>query len=278
MSDKIIIIGKNSNLSNRIVEKLKHSKVISSREILNNIEILSEYKKQGIKLIFNNFQPSTKLNEMVNTEEYIMNSIGLTSKILNYVLINNIKINKIIYTSSSSVYGDNIFSTETDKVKPLNLYASLKIANEKMIEKFSIDNKIDYTISRLFNMYGGNDKFSIVSKIFSAIKNNKEIVIVNDGNSIRDFIHIDDVVDIYIKLLDIKNIKIINIGTGVGRSVKSIINCFRKYNVNIATKNVIRNELKESTANVEMLNKLFNRKIFIKIENFIKKELDSNKQ
>ena len=77
MSDKIIIIGKNSNLSNRIVEKLKHSKVISSREILNNIEILSEYKKQGIKLIFNNFQPSTKLNEMVNTEEYIMNWLNL---------------------------------------------------------------------------------------------------------------------------------------------------------------------------------------------------------
>ena len=277
MTETTIIVGKNSNLSNHLEAKIKNSKAISSREVSNNIEILSEYKKQKVKLIFNNFQPATKLNEMVNTEQYIINSIGLTSKILNYFLTNNIIIKKIIYTSSSSVYGDNIFSSEADNVKPLNLYASLKVANEKMIEKFSTDHKIDYTITRLFNMYGGNDKFSIVSKIFAAIKNNQEITIVNNGNSIRDFIHINDVVDIYIKLLDVKNIKIVNIGTGVGKSIKSIINCFKKNNVNVTTKNVVRNELNESTANVEMLNKLFNKKIFIQIENFIKNELDSKK-
>jgi UDP-glucose 4-epimerase len=222
LSHKIIIIGKNSNLSNHLKNKLQNSKVISSREISRNIKILSKYKNQKIKLIFNNFQPATKLNLMSNSKTYIENSIGITSKILNYLLLNNFKIKKIIYTSSSSVYGDNIYSTETDQVKPLNLYASLKIANEKMIKNFCTEKKIDYTISRLFNMYGGNDKFSIISKIFLAIRFNKELMIVNNGNSIRDFIHIDDVVNIYIKLLDIKNIRILNIGTGVGRSIKSI--------------------------------------------------------
>ncbi|WP_415303494.1 NAD-dependent epimerase/dehydratase family protein [Candidatus Pelagibacter sp. Uisw_090] len=277
MDDKIIIIGRNSNLSNHLLEKLKNAKVISSREISNNIDILSEFKNQKIKLIFNNFHPAIKLNEMINAEEYIMNSIGLTSKILNYFLINDIKINKIIYTSSSSVYGNNKFSTETDELKPLNLYASLKIANEKMIEKFSTDNKINYTISRLFNMYGGNDKFSIISKIFFAIKTTQEITIVNNGNSIRDFIHINDVVDIYIKLLNIKNIKVVNIGTGIGRSVKSIIKSFAKYKIKIFTKNISRNELKESTANIKILNKILDKKIFIQIEDYIKEQLSHNK-
>lgn len=274
MSHKIIIIGKNSNLSNHLKNKLQNSKVISSREISRNIKILSKYKNQKIKLIFNNFQPATKLNLMSNSKTYIENSIGITSKILNYLLLNNFKIKKIIYTSSSSVYGDNIYSTETDQVKPLNLYASLKIANEKMIKNFCTEKKIDYTISRLFNMYGGNDKFSIISKIFLAIRFNKELMIVNNGNSIRDFIHIDDVVNIYIKLLDIKNIRILNIGTGVGRSIKSIIKYFKKYNITIATKNISKKELKESTANIKILKKTLNKKRFIQIEDFIKDELN----
>ncbi len=274
MSDKIIIIGKNSNLSRRLKTKLLNSKVISSRDILKNIETLSEFKNKRIKLILNNFQPATQLNLMSNSKNYIENSIGTTSKILHYLLNNNIKIKKIIYTSSSSVYGDNIFSTETDQVKPLNLYASLKVANEKMIEKFSIENKIDFTISRLFNMYGGNDKFSIISKIFLAIKFNKELTIVNNGNSVRDFIHIDDVVDIYIKLLDIKNINILNIGTGVGKSIKNIIRYFKKYNIIIAIKNLRKKELKKSTANIKILNKVLKKKKFIQLEDFIKNELD----
>jgi UDP-glucose 4-epimerase len=274
LSHKIIIIGKNSNLSNHLKNKLQNSKVISSREISRNIKILSKYKNQKIKLIFNNFQPATKLNLMSNSKTYIENSIGITSKILNYLLLNNFKIKKIIYTSSSSVYGDNIYSTETDQVKPLNLYASLKIANEKMIKNFCTEKKIDYTISRLFNMYGGNDKFSIISKIFLAIRFNKELMIVNNGNSIRDFIHIDDVVNIYIKLLDIKNIRILNIGTGVGRSIKSIIKYFKKYNITIATKNISKKELKESTANIKILKKTLNKKRFIQIEDFIKDELN----
>jgi len=274
LSHKIIIIGKNSNLSNHLKNKLQNSKVISSREISRNIKILSKYKNQKIKLIFNNFQPATKLNLMSNSKTYIENSIGITSKILNYLLLNNFKIKKIIYTSSSSVYGDNIYSTETDQVKPLNLYASLKIANEKMIKNFCTEKKIDYTISRLFNMYGGNDKFSIISKIFLAIRFNKELMIVNNGNSIRDFIHIDDVVNIYIKLLDIKNIRILNIGTGVGRSIKSIIKYFKKYNITIATKNISKKELKESTEKIKILKKLINKKRIIQIEDFIKDELN----
>lgn len=46
-------------------------------------------------------------------------------------------------------------------------------------------------------MYGGNDNFSIISKIIKAYKNNEEL---NNGNAIRDFIHIEDVVDIYSKI------------------------------------------------------------------------------
>lgn len=273
MTNMTIVIGKDSNLSNHLIGKLNNSTVVSSRDIMSDVNVLSKYKDQEINLIFNNFQPAIKLNEMVNAEEYTMNCIGVTSKILNYCLTGNIKMNKIIYTSTAAVYGDNKCSVETDELKPSSLHASLKVSNEKLIEKFCVDNKIDYTIVRLFNMYGGNDEFSIISKILLAIRKNKELTIINNGNSIRDFIHVQDVADIYVKLIDIKNVKVLNIGTGIGKSVKNIIKSFKKYNANISTKNIFLNEIKTSTANIEILSKLLNKKSFIQIEDFIKQEL-----
>ena len=273
MTNMTIVIGKDSNLSNHLIDKLNNSTVVSSRDIMSDVNVLSKYKDQEINLIFNNFQPAIKLNEMVNAEEYTMNCIGVTSKILNYCLTGNIKMNKIIYTSTAAVYGDNKCSVETDELKPSSLHASLKVSNEKLIEKFCVDNKIDYTITRVFNMYGGNDEFSIISKILLAIRKNKELTIINNGNSIRDFIHVQDVADIYVKLIDIKNVKVLNIGTGIGKSVKNIIESFKKYDANINAKYIFLNEIKTSTANIEILSKLLNKKSFIQIEDYIKQEL-----
>jgi len=271
---KTIIIGKNSNLSNKLIFKIYNCISISSRDILDNINILKEYKDEKINIIFNNFQPATMLNNISNVEKYIENSIGITSKILNFFRINNIKINKVIYTSSSSVYGNNILCSENDELKPLNLHASLKVSNEKLIENYCVLNNIDYTIARIFNMYGGDDNFSIISKIINAYKSNSELTIVNNGNAIRDFIHIDDVVDIYIRLLEIKDIKILNVGTGNGTSIKNIIDFLYNQNIKLKTKNIFRDELKTSTSNNRLLFDRLKKENFIKVENYVKRELN----
>ena len=73
------------------------------------------------------------------------------------------KINKIIYTSSSAIYGlrENFNSHSKD---PLNreLYSSFKLACEKIVINFANKNNIKYYILRLFNTYGNkNDKFFV---------------------------------------------------------------------------------------------------------------------
>ena len=122
-------------------------------------------------------------------------------------------------------------------------------------------------------MYGGNDEFSIISKIFLVIKTNKKLTVVNNGSSIRDFIHVQDVADIYRKLLDTKNVQVLSIGTGIGKSIADIIQTFKKYNAILSIKNITRNEIYTSVANIEILNKILNKKSFIQIEDFIKQEL-----
>ncbi|MFY9107271.1 NAD-dependent epimerase/dehydratase family protein [Aliarcobacter cryaerophilus] len=273
--NKVFIIGKGSNLSSFLSKKIINSKLISSREILTNIEELNVLKDNlPINIIFNNFQPATKLNEFVNLENYVVNSILTTSKVLDFIKNNQIVVNKIIYTSSSSVYGNNILCNENDELKPMNLHASLKVPNEKLVEKFCIENSIDYTIARIFNMYGGDDNFSIISKIIKAYKNNEELNIVNNGNAIRDFIHIEDVVDIYSKILDKKDIKILNIGSGNGSSIKNILDFLNNHNIKIKTKNIQREELKISTADISKLKELLKKNIFFEVEDYLKKELN----
>lgn len=273
--NKVFIIGKGSNLSSFLSKKIINSKLISSREILTNIEELNVLKDNlPINIIFNNFQPATKLNEFFNLENYVVNSILTTSKVLDFIKNNQIVVNKIIYTSSSSVYGNNILCNENDELKPMNLHASLKVANEKLVEKFCIENSIDYTIARIFNMYGGDDNFSIISKIIKAYKNNEELNIVNNGNAIRDFIHIEDVVDIYSKILDKKDIKILNIGSGNGSSIKNILDFLNNHNIKIKTKNIQREELKISTADISKLKALLKKDTFFGVEDYLKKELN----
>jgi len=163
-----LIIGKESNLSKYLHKYLNNSFVLSSREISKNIFLLDEYKSSKCNIIFNNFQTANLLGNLNNCSSYIEQSIGITAKILEY--IKDWDINKIIYTSSSSVYGDNHYCNESDKLLPINLHGSLKVSNEYFISQYCKEKEIDYTITRIFNMYGGDDNFSIISKIINSYK------------------------------------------------------------------------------------------------------------
>lgn len=269
-----LIIGKNSNLSQALAKKIDDCVLVSSRELTQNINLLSDFKDKKIKIIFNNFQTALQLNNASGLDSYIENSIGITSKILEYFKETDIE--KIIYTSSSSVYGNNIFCNEHDEVKPLSLHAALKVSNEKLIEKFCTNYHVDYTIARIFNVYGANDTFSIISKIITAYKENKILSIVNNGNAIRDFIHIDDVVEAYIQLLTKQGMPIVNIGTGNGNSIKSILTFLKNNHIELKVQNIQREELKISTADNSLLLKELKMGTFKDVESYLEGLLKKN--
>ena len=242
-----LIIGKNSNLSQELFKVIPNCILLSSRELSSNINLLAPYKSENINLIFNNFQTAIGLNDVSHVDQYIENALGITAKVLAY--FQETEIQKIIYTSSSSVYGNNIFCDEHDEVKPLSLHASLKVSNEKLIQTYCKNHQINYTIARIFNMYGANDRFSIISKIINAHQYDTELTIINNGNAIRDFIHIDDVVHAYSKILVTDNLPLINIGSGNGTSIKSILEFLKNHHIHLKTQTLQRDELKTSTAN-----------------------------
>jgi UDP-glucose 4-epimerase len=261
-----------------LFSKFDNAVLISTLEINEELQSINFNKFDKINIIFNQFQQSTLLYTLDEPLEYVNRAILSTTNILEYIKNNNIIVNKIIYTSSSSVYGNNTNSDENDDLNPKSLHASLKIANENLVSLFCEVNNIRYSITRVFNMYGGDDKFSIISKIINAYKNNETLNLINNGEAIRDFIHIDDVVYIYKKLLEVEDeIKIINIGTGIGKSVLFILDYLRKNNINVSSDSAERDELMVSISNNKLLTSITNNYKFKKVEEFILNNIKSNR-
>lgn len=80
-------------------------------------------------------------------------------------------------------------------------------------------------MARVFNIYGGSDNFSVISKLIK-YKSDEIFNLVNGGSSKRDYIHVDDVSYILLKLVNVNNQPVVDIGTGSLLSVYEIIEFF----------------------------------------------------
>ena len=100
---KNVIFGKRSKLTKSLISKIDNYEIISSSEITNDrLKLLNNNKKN---YIINNFYPTHKLDTLnpSDYEKFIELSLTKLIKILSNLNFKNI--NKIIYTSSSTVYG-----------------------------------------------------------------------------------------------------------------------------------------------------------------------------
>jgi len=265
MKKLIYIVGKNSNLSKNLIYYLKNAKLVSLEDLIINKK---KIKNKKIYLIINKFYPSYKLNDIDTLETFYNNSILFTAKLLD--LISYLNISKIIYSSSSSVYNsignDNHLGNR-------DLYSSSKLACENMIKNFCKKKKVDFIIARIFNMYGGNDQFSIISKIQNAIKYKKNIFLNNKGESVRDFIHINDVCKIYKKLITTKGSFTIDVGTGKGIRIIDLVNSLSP-KLKFKLKESTNEEIENSIANNEFIRDKLRYRSFVSLESFFKKKIN----
>jgi UDP-glucose 4-epimerase len=271
-----VIIGKRSNLSFTLSKRLHTTDLLSSESLLESLFQLDKYNGKKINVVFNNFQPSTQLKSFINPPLYVDMSISLTVKILTYFINNGAKINKIIYTSSSSVYGNSSTTDEDSQPCPVSIPSSLKRLNEQFLEKICSQHNLNLTVARIFNMYGGNDEFSIIRKIYDCYLNKTVLTIFNNGKSIRDFIHIDNVVDVYEKLLldSSINIQILNIGSGKGQSLSNILKNLSKNGYCIDTSNAYSKEIPLSKSNIIRLSTVVDVASFIDVNEYLLNKLN----
>ena len=141
---------------------------------------------------------------------------------------------KVVYASSSSVYGNPISNPikEDDDKNPINPYAKTKLENDKMAEKYA-KNGLKVIGLRYFNVFGpGQSKeYAGVIKLFlERIQQGSSPLINGDGLQVRDFVYVDDVVNANMLAME-SNIdgKFFNIGTGITISVLDLANMIIKF-------------------------------------------------
>ena len=140
-------------------------------------------------------------------------------------------IDRIVYTSSASVYGNPRYLpiNEDDRINILNPYAASKLSAENYCMAFYESYGVPVTILRYSNVYGINQSPSnpycgVVSKFFSCVLNGSPPKIHGDGEQTRDFTFVDDAVDAtMLAALSSKVVgEILNVGTGKETSVKHL--------------------------------------------------------
>lgn len=194
---------------------------------LNSIPDLYE-AMLGIDMIFHLASASVPSTSNIDLINDVNNNLIPSLNILNLAVRQGIK--KIIYFSSGgAVYGntDDIPITENHQQNPISSYGIIKSTIEQYIKLFSKQYNIDYLIIRPSNPYGPRQGHynaqGVISTFLKKASNHESFTIYGDGNATKDYIYIDDLIEICNGLIA-SNVKgTYNVGSGVGMSLNEII-------------------------------------------------------
>ena len=191
---------------------------------------------------------------------------------------------KIVYASSSSVYGNpkKIPITENDDRKPINPYAQTKLDDEVLAKKYS-EMGVRVIGLRYFNVFGPRQskEYAGVIKLFlEKIKQKIPPKINGDGLQTRDFVHIDDVVMANILAMD-SNIKheFFNVGTGNSISILELANAIIRAS-SLSLEPIhgpeLSGDVRATQADTTLIRKLLNWEPTIRLDDWVTKII-SNK-
>ena len=184
---------------------------------------------------------------------------------------------KVVYASSSSVYGNpiKIPINEKSEKNPINPYAQTKLDDEITAKKYTKEG-VRIIGLRYFNVFGERQSknYAGVIKLFlERIEKHNPPIINGDGSQIRDFVYVKDVVQANIMALE-SNIEnaFINIGTGKTISILELANQIIKSSnlkLNPIHQDALKGDVIESKADVSLAKELLNWEYKIELKNWL---------
>jgi UDP-glucose 4-epimerase len=191
---------------------------------INSKNIL-KYKKISFKYIIH---CAGKVIGLSAVDDFKTNVLT-TQIVLDFIYLTKQK-PKLIFMSTLAVYGNkNKFLTENTKINPISNYAHNKILCEEMCSFYSRKYNFDLLIMRVSSIFGPGLERQFIYDACKKIYNNNS-KFFGTGKEIRDWIYIDDLTTLIFKILNkgFKKINIYNVGSGIGVSIKDVINFINK--------------------------------------------------
>ncbi|MFO7796115.1 MAG: GDP-mannose 4,6-dehydratase [Promethearchaeati archaeon] len=182
--------------------------------------------EDGIDIIFHLAAQAGVRYSIENASEVSHNNITSTVKIFEYAVKNEVE--KIIYASSSSVYGNPEYTPvdEEHPKSPISPYAISKLTGEIYADYYYREYNLPVTSNRFYTVYGPRGRPDMaIRKFFHLVLNDEKILIYGDGEQLRDFTYISDIINGLILSAEKKstNGEIFNLGCSNPISVNQLV-------------------------------------------------------
>ncbi len=163
------------------------------------------FANEGFDIVINLAAQAGVRYSIKNPHAYIESNIDGFINILEGCRYNGVK--HLVYASSSSVYGLNgkvPFSEHDGIAHPVSLYAATKKSNELMAHAYSKLYNLPTTGLRFFTVYGPWGRPDMSPFLFmDAILHDRPIKVFNNGDMLRDFTYIDDIVEGVVRIANV---------------------------------------------------------------------------
>lgn len=218
--------GKLSNLNNP-----SHENLILIKKDLNSLDLTTTLK--DMDYVFHLGAMVSVLKSVENPIICNLENVTATINLLDGCVKNDVE--KIIFSSSSAVYGENknLPLKENELPSPSSPYAASKASCELYLKSFYESYGLNYVALRYFNVFGPKqDKNSqyaaVIPKFINAILKNQQPIIYGDGEQTRDFVYVDDVANANIKAAESEFNGIINVASGKRISINYLLDMIKK--------------------------------------------------
>ena len=284
-----------SNLVDHLV-RIDHKVIVLDNFVSGKKANLAHHKKKDVKIIRVDISKSKNLDKYFKKVDYVFHLAGLAEiipsiknpkKYFNTNVLGTLKVveaakragvKKLIYAASSSCHGSpkNLPTSEKEKIDIKHPYGLTKFLGEQLVLKYATNFNMPNISFRFFNVYGPRLNMSgqysaVFGNFLKQKKNNKPLTIVGDGKQTRDFIHVDDLTNAFIKVAKSRLVnKIYNLGSGKEISINKIANLFGGKKTFIPKR---PREPKRSLANISKIKKDIKWKPTITIQEGIKRLL-----
>ncbi len=211
-------------------------------------ETIEEYKPE---VIIHLAALSIATVSNTHSEEAMDDIFRIAINLLDVIKGLSYKIERLVYTSSSMVYGDflkdksgNVIpAIESQPCKPKDIYGALKLSGEILVRTYGMRFGIPYVIVRPSAVYGPTDCNRRVTEIFIMnCLNGKELTLENGGLNLLDFTYVKDFVQGMVLAATSKKAfgETFNITRGEGRTIKDLAEILFKLNPDTGSKIVVK--------------------------------------
>ncbi len=245
-TSKIYIAGHKGMVGSAILRTLKSKgynnfilRTSEELDLRNQLEVQNFFKKEKPDYVF---LVAAKVGGILANNtfrgEFLYDNIMIQSNVIHESYCANV--NKLLFLGSSCIYpknGPQPLKEEYLLTGELELtnepYAIAKIAGIKLCDAYRSQYGCNFISAMPTNLYGYNDNYdlntshvlpALIRKCYEAkLKNEKEVEIWGTGNPLREFMHVDDLAEACIYLMDhFNDAGFVNLGVGVDLSIKEL--------------------------------------------------------